>query len=123
MIAAVQFPSPSILGKLTLPIGAGMQHGDFKTLARTQSRDLVIIYRTGSTHKFGSPEAARQFGAGVNEIFSWPVDLSDYDLEVLLCIDTDFCSIFHLLCAIHFVSQPPHRLQHIKHQTCQGRVQ
>ncbi|KAG0704768.1 Alanine aminotransferase 2-like [Chionoecetes opilio] len=26
-----------------------------------------------------------------------------------------FCSIFHLLCAIHFVSQPPHRLQHIKH--------
>ncbi|KAG0716704.1 hypothetical protein GWK47_009054 [Chionoecetes opilio] len=40
-IVVVQSPSPSVLGKLTLPVGAGMQHGDFKTLARTQSRDIV----------------------------------------------------------------------------------
>lgn len=47
-----------------------------------------VFCRTGSTHKFGSPEAARQFGAGVNEMFRWPVDLTSFDLEVLLCIDT-----------------------------------
>ncbi|MPC32869.1 THUMP domain-containing protein 3 [Portunus trituberculatus] len=50
----------------------------------------VSCSRTGSNHKFGSPEAARQFGAGVNEMFMWPVDLTNFDLEILLCIDTEF---------------------------------
>lgn len=53
-------------------------------------RFRVSCSRTGSTHKFGSPEAARQFGAGVNEMFMWPVNLTNFDLEVLLCIDTEF---------------------------------
>ncbi|XP_068220241.1 tRNA (guanine(6)-N2)-methyltransferase THUMP3-like [Palaemon carinicauda] len=50
----------------------------------------VSCSRTGSSHNFGSPEAARQFGAGVNEMFGWPVDLSKFDLEILLYIDTEF---------------------------------
>ncbi|XP_066989596.1 tRNA (guanine(6)-N2)-methyltransferase THUMP3-like isoform X3 [Macrobrachium rosenbergii] len=50
----------------------------------------VSCNRTGSSHNFGSPEAARQFGAGVNEMFGWPVDLSKFDLEILLYIDTEF---------------------------------
>ncbi|XP_071515850.1 tRNA (guanine(6)-N(2))-methyltransferase THUMP3-like isoform X2 [Panulirus ornatus] len=50
----------------------------------------VTCSRTGSGHIFGSPEAARQFGGGVNEIFGWPVNLSNFDIEILLCIDTEF---------------------------------
>lgn len=56
----------------------------------------VTCSRTGSTHNFGSPEAARQFGAGVNDMFRWPVDLANFDLEVLLCIDREF--VYVALC-------------------------
>ncbi|KAG0711143.1 Dedicator of cytokinesis protein 9 [Chionoecetes opilio] len=36
-------------------------------------------------------------------------------MKMIMDSNPIFCSIFHLLCAIHLVSQPPHRLQHIKH--------
>ncbi|XP_053650269.2 tRNA (guanine(6)-N2)-methyltransferase THUMP3 [Cherax quadricarinatus] len=50
----------------------------------------ISCSRTGSKHIFGSSEAARQFGGAVNEIFGWPVDLSNFELEILLYIDTEF---------------------------------
>ncbi|XP_063589266.1 tRNA (guanine(6)-N2)-methyltransferase THUMP3-like [Penaeus indicus] len=50
----------------------------------------VSCNRTGTGHIFGSPEAARQFGAGINEKFNWPVDLKNFDLEVILYIDNEF---------------------------------
>ncbi|CAL4122886.1 unnamed protein product, partial [Meganyctiphanes norvegica] len=50
----------------------------------------VTCSRAGDSHCFGSPEAARQFGAGVNERFGWPVKLSNHQLEIMLYIDTDF---------------------------------
>ncbi|XP_037790531.1 THUMP domain-containing protein 3-like [Penaeus monodon] len=50
----------------------------------------VSCNRTGTRHIFGSPEAARQFGAGINEKFNWPVDLKNFDLEVILYIDNEF---------------------------------
>ncbi|XP_045614444.2 tRNA (guanine(6)-N2)-methyltransferase THUMP3 isoform X1 [Procambarus clarkii] len=50
----------------------------------------ISCSRTGLKHNFGSSEAARQFGGAVNEIFGWPVDLSNFELEILLYIDTEF---------------------------------
>ncbi|KAK3882327.1 hypothetical protein Pcinc_013318 [Petrolisthes cinctipes] len=50
----------------------------------------ISCNRAGTTHTFGSPEAARQFGAGVNDLLGWPVALKNYDMEILLYIDTNF---------------------------------
>ncbi|XP_042231882.1 THUMP domain-containing protein 3-like isoform X2 [Homarus americanus] len=50
----------------------------------------ISCNRTGTNHNFGSSEAARQFGGAVNEMFGWPVDLSCFELEILLYIDTEF---------------------------------
>ncbi|KAB7500459.1 THUMP domain-containing protein 3 [Armadillidium nasatum] len=50
----------------------------------------VTCERVGSIHVFGSSEAARQFGGGINEKFGWPVDLKHHTLEVDLNIVENF---------------------------------
>ncbi|XP_076047658.1 tRNA (guanine(6)-N(2))-methyltransferase THUMP3-like isoform X2 [Oratosquilla oratoria] len=56
----------------------------------------VSCQRVGGSHNFGSPEAARQFGGGINEKFGWPVKLSEFDLEVVLYISEEF--VYVALC-------------------------
>ena len=40
---------------------------------------------------FGSSEAARQLGGAINESFGWPVDLKNFDVEVILNIANSEC--------------------------------
>jgi len=46
----------------------------------------VTASRSGGCHVLGSPEAARQFGAAVNDRFSWPVSMKTCDLDIILDI-------------------------------------
>ena len=48
--------------------------------------------RTGS-HQFNSMECACHFGGGVNDHFNWKVNLTNYDLEVVLYIVDTFISV------------------------------
>ncbi|XP_018018777.1 THUMP domain-containing protein 3-like isoform X2 [Hyalella azteca] len=64
---------------------------------RTTSRDnssgpsfRVCCNRSGTEHVFGSPEAARQLGAALNDRFRWPVKLKDFLVEVILNIADNF---------------------------------
>jgi len=47
----------------------------------------ATCYRTGSHHCFQSPSAAAHFGGAVQDYFGWKVDLSNYDIEVVMCIE------------------------------------
>jgi len=47
----------------------------------------ATCYRSGTSHCFQSPEAAAHFGGAVQDFFGWKVDLSNYDIEVVLCIE------------------------------------
>jgi len=48
----------------------------------------ATCYRTGKHHCFQSPDAAAHFGGAVQEYFGWNVDLNNYDIEVVLCIES-----------------------------------
>lgn len=45
----------------------------------------VTCYRSGK-HSFGSQDAAWHFGGRLQDRFNWVVDLSNYHLEIVLCI-------------------------------------
>lgn len=47
----------------------------------------ATCHRTGSHHCFQSPDAAAHFGGAVHDYFGWNVDLDNYDIEVVLCIE------------------------------------
>lgn len=47
----------------------------------------ATCHRTGTNHCFQSPDAAAHFGGAVQDYFGWKVDLSNYDIEVVLCIE------------------------------------
>ncbi len=49
-------------------------------------RYRVTCYRTGH-HSFGSQDAARSFGGRLQDLYNWVVNLSDYELDVVLKID------------------------------------
>jgi len=69
----------------------------------------ATCYRTGNRHCFQSPEAAAHFGGAVHDYFGWKVDLTNYDIEVVLCIeDTD------VRVGIALTNQSLHR-RHITH--------
>lgn len=46
----------------------------------------VTCHRVGSGHSFGSPDAAGHFGSAIQEKFRWKVDMTKFDLEVILNI-------------------------------------
>uniref|UniRef100_A0A6A7FYK6 THUMP domain-containing protein 3-like isoform X2 n=1 Tax=Hirondellea gigas TaxID=1518452 RepID=A0A6A7FYK6_9CRUS len=50
----------------------------------------VTCLRSGTEHAFGSQEAARQLGSAINDRFSWPVQLENYHIDVILNIATTF---------------------------------
>jgi len=47
----------------------------------------ATCHRTGTQHSFQSPAAAASFGGEINNYFGWNVDLENYDIEAVLCID------------------------------------
>jgi len=47
----------------------------------------ATCHRTGSQHCFQSPAAAAHFGGALQDYFGWNVDLSNYDIEAVLCIE------------------------------------
>lgn len=47
----------------------------------------ATCHRSGEHHCFQSPAAAACFGGAVQDYFGWKVDLSNYDIEVVLCIE------------------------------------
>ncbi|KAK0050232.1 THUMP domain-containing protein 3 [Biomphalaria pfeifferi] len=53
----------------------------------------VTCNRNGESHPFDSPSAAASFGSAVNKYHQWIVDLSNYDIEVVLDIDHDEVSV------------------------------
>ena len=69
----------------------------------------ATCYRTGSHHCFQSPTAASHFGGAVHDYFGWNVDLSNYDIEVILCIEDRNVRI-----GISLTGQSLHR-RHITH--------
>lgn len=48
----------------------------------------ATCYRTGKHHCFQSPAAAAHFGGAVQDYFGWNVDLNNYDIELVLCIES-----------------------------------
>lgn len=50
----------------------------------------VTCNRTGTGHSFSSMEAASKFGAQINKLFGWRVNLTSADVEVLLNIVDKF---------------------------------
>lgn len=61
-------------------LAPGEAHMDIKPKFR------VTCYRAGEGHKFGSPDAAKEFGGLINEKFKWPVSMKEFDLQVMLHI-------------------------------------
>ncbi|XP_049805776.1 tRNA (guanine(6)-N2)-methyltransferase THUMP3-like isoform X1 [Schistocerca nitens] len=62
---------------------------DSRKLSEKVLKFRVTCYHTGS-HAFGSQEAATAFGGTLQDIFNWVVDLTYYDLEIVLNIKEDF---------------------------------
>ncbi|XP_078596175.1 tRNA (guanine(6)-N(2))-methyltransferase THUMP3-like [Branchiostoma floridae x Branchiostoma japonicum] len=58
-------------------------HGPLKPKFR------VTCNRGGAKHSFTSMDAARHFGGGINDDLGWPVDLTKFDIEVVLNIYGD----------------------------------
>lgn len=52
----------------------------------------ATAYRTGK-HKFGSMQAAHHLGGGVNDLFHWIVDMTKFDIEIVLYIRNDDMTI------------------------------
>jgi len=69
----------------------------------------ATCYRTGNHHCFQSPLAAAQFGGAVQDYFGWNVNLSNYDIEVVLCIEDRDVRV-----GIALTNQSLHR-RHITH--------
>ncbi|XP_064633571.1 tRNA (guanine(6)-N2)-methyltransferase THUMP3-like [Lineus longissimus] len=49
----------------------------------------VTCNRTGNNHSFASMEVAASFGALINDYFHWNVDLTNFDIEILLRVEDD----------------------------------
>jgi len=69
----------------------------------------ATCHRTGSHHCFQSPAAAAHFGGAVQDYFGWKVDLSNYDIEVVLWIEDRDVRV-----GISLTTQSLHR-RHITH--------
>ena len=69
----------------------------------------ATCYRTGKHHCFQSPAAAAHFGGAVQDYFGWNVDLTNYDIEVVLCIESSDIRV-----GISLTNQSLHR-RHITH--------
>lgn len=52
-------------------------------------RFRVTCNRVGQNHSFASPEAATAFGGYLQDKFNWIVDLSNYDIEIILEINNE----------------------------------
>jgi len=69
----------------------------------------ATCHRTGSHHCFQSPAAAAHFGGAVHDYFGWNVNLNNFDIEVVLCIEDKDVRI-----GISLTSRSLHR-RHITH--------
>ncbi|XP_001632216.2 tRNA (guanine(6)-N2)-methyltransferase THUMP3 isoform X2 [Nematostella vectensis] len=49
----------------------------------------VTCSRSGNNHDFKSSDAAAQLGGGLNDLFHWPVNLSNADIEIILNVVDD----------------------------------
>lgn len=49
----------------------------------------ATCYRSGQNHSFTSMEAAATFGGAINDTFHWKVDLTSFDVEVVLYINNE----------------------------------
>lgn len=59
----------------------------------TKMADLLSFratcYRSGQNHSFTSMEAAASFGGAINDTFHWKVDLTSFDVEVVLYVNNE----------------------------------
>lgn len=53
----------------------------------------VTCNRAGDRHSFSSNEAARDFGGAVQEFFQWKADMTKFDVEVGLLVQTGLTQI------------------------------
>ena len=53
----------------------------------------VTCKRAGENHSFDSMSAAASFGSAMQTYFGWQVDMTDYDIEVVLTIDNNEVSV------------------------------
>ena len=53
----------------------------------------VTCHRVGDFHSFDSMSAAASFGSAVQTYFGWNVDMTGYDIEVVLTIDGNNVSV------------------------------
>lgn len=58
---------------------------DERDISKVVVKYRVTCNRSGS-HSFGSPDAASEFGGTLQDLHNWIVDLSYYDLEIILNI-------------------------------------
>jgi len=69
----------------------------------------ATCHRTGKDHCFQSPAAAAHFGGTIQDYLGWNVNLSNYDIEVVLCIEDRDVRV-----GISLTNQSLHR-RHITH--------
>lgn len=70
---------------------------EMETCAQTQEESAsgakplkfrVTCNRAGDKHSFSSNEAARDFGGAVQEFFQWKADMTKFDVEVRMLVQT-----------------------------------
>nr|CAD7263982.1 unnamed protein product [Timema shepardi] len=71
----------------------------YNKLDKRNKEEKVLKYRVTclrkGDHCFGSQDAAHHFGGELQDQYNWVVDLSHYDLNILLCIMRDelYCGV------------------------------
>lgn len=75
------------------PPHCGAHHSDNGCEQASPTSFRVTCTRGGRKHSFSSVEAASRLGSGLNQRFSWKVQMKHPDLEVLLNIANDSVSV------------------------------
>ncbi|CAB3405886.1 unnamed protein product [Caenorhabditis bovis] len=76
-----------------------MKDGTPSEVSETSPSFRVTCKRAGdkSVHQFSSMDAAWHFGAHINNVFGWKVDMKKFDIEVYLRIEKDSVSVMMAL--------------------------
>ncbi|XP_066284424.1 tRNA (guanine(6)-N2)-methyltransferase THUMP3-like [Branchiostoma lanceolatum] len=79
----------------------------------------VTCNRGGAKHSFTSMDAARHFGGGINDDLGWPVDLTKFDIEVVLNIYGDQVTV---MIALTKLSLHRRNIQHFGPTTLRSTI-
>ena len=58
-------------------------------IAHILNSKVLLSFRSGTNHNFGSMDAAREIGGAVQEKFGWKVKMKGFDIEVVANVDSE----------------------------------